>query len=787
MNFARRQDGAETSPGRDAAGTGLPAFGIATAVSLTLGVLLAMRLPALPAWWACIAAVSIGVVLWWRSSRAMWRCLGAFVFGIGWSCLAGHDALEQRLPAQLEGEDLTVRGRVVGLPESRGAFQRFEIRVASGEGEAAALAGTRLRLSWYGRTQAIEPGEEWRLSVRLRRPRGVLNPGGFDFERHALERRIVATGYVRESPDNARLSRGTGLEAWRDRLSTRLARESSSPAMRFVRALALGDTRGFAADDWEALRATGLGHLFAISGFHIGIVAGFAALLAGVLYRSFPGLGLRLPRPQGAALAALTAALGYAAAAGFSLPTQRALLMVGAVLLAQLLRRTRSTSQAFALAAIALLLVDPLAVLGAGFWLSFLGVGWLLWCLPRDSASSYLRTIATAQGVVTLGLLPLTVWFFGQASLVGPLLNLVAIPAVTLLIVPLALLGVALEAVWSGLGASPLWLATQAMEFGWEAADHVAGVPWARVWLPEPTLLTLGLAGAGVFWCLMPRGTPARWLGLVLCLPMFWPARPTLADGEIELGVIDVGQGLAAVVRTARHVLVYDSGPAYDGGLDLGDAAVVPALHAQGIGRIDALVLSHGDSDHAGGRHAVLRAFAPDLRLAPAGWAETADFDACERGDGWSWDGVRFDVLHPPRHFPYLGNDASCVLRISGRFGSVLLPGDIGDAVEARLVREMPGTLAADVLVVPHHGSRTSSSANFVAAVSPAIAIYAIGHRNRFGFPRADVLDRYAAAGALQDDTAASGHLRIRLDRDGVRIAERRRQSHRRFWHEAAD
>lgn len=765
--------------------------GLAVAAALLAGVLAAMRLPALPTTWiACVAAI-VGFAAWWRLPRLRWA--GALLFGFGWAMLQGQWALDARIPRALVGEDLRVEGRVLGLPQRTEAATRFDLRVTAGEGAAAALAGRRLRLSWYGDPQRLAPGSLWTLDLRLKRPRGALNPGGFDFEKRALELRLAATGYVRDAQAARELEAGGGVDAWRSRMSARIAEAVPTDASRFVRALALGDTRGLGERDWEILRATGLTHLIAISGFHVGLVAGFGALLARLLYALWPRLGLRRPRPQGMAIAALLAALGYAALAGFALPTLRTVLMIAVALLATLLRRPRRMAQSLALALIAILLVDPLTLLGPGFWLSFAGVAWLLWCLPHErSAQSRsvgrVRPFLAAQAVATLGLLPLTVWFFGQASLAGPLANLVGIPWISLVVVPLSLLGTGLEAVWTGAGVWPLRVAARAMQALWLGLERVADWRGALIWLPEPSFAALVLALLGVFWLLLPRGVPGKPLALLLWLPLLSPAggawhEAELREGEAELSLIDVGQGLSVLLRTADHALLYDTGPAWPGGLDAGDAAVVPALRALGVARLDAFVISHGDNDHAGGAGAVRRAYAPARAFAPAGWTQPGAMP-CLAGREWRWDGVRLRFLHPPRHFPYLGNESSCVLRVETAGGAVLLPGDIGAVIEGRLAREQRAALRADVLVVPHHGSAGSSSPAFLRAVRPRHALIGVGHGNRFGHPAPAVLARYRDMGAQVSDTASGGFLGLRLRASGLAPIKLRRESHRRFWHE---
>ncbi|MCG6118036.1 MAG: DNA internalization-related competence protein ComEC/Rec2 [Aquimonas sp.] len=763
----------------------LPPFGIQTALAALAGTSLALllpRLPATPLIWAVLAA---GLALWaWP--RSFSRLAGAGLAGAGWSLLWAGLLLEARLPEAMAGRDFTVSGRVQGLPQSSPDAVRFDFVVEQGEGEAALLQGQRLRLGWYRSPQRPEAGSRWTLQVRLKPPRGVVNPGGFDFERHALLRRIAATGYVREGPVNAELEPAHGIDAVRAALSQRIveALGGEGPGhagSRFVRALAVADTRGFGERDWEVLRATGTSHLMAISGLHVGLVAGFAALLMRLLYRLWPRLGLRLPLPQGAAAAALLAACVYAALAGFGLPTVRSLLMIAAALLAVLLRRAQGPWQAYALALLLMLALDPLAVLGAGFWLSFLGVAWLLWCLPADLQSMPgWRRLVGAQLVASLGLLPLTVLFFGQASVVGAGLNLLAVPWVSLLVVPLSLIGTALLAIGLELPAQwVLWLAAIVMDLLWWLLQASAGWPRAQVFLPAPSTLALLLAALGLAWVLLPRGVPGRPLALLLLLPLLLPPGREPPAGVLDVWVLDVGQGQAVLLRTTRHALLYDAGPAFGSGLDMGEAAVVPAMRALGLPGLDRLLVSHGDADHAGGTASVLRAYPAELLSSDLSLPGAR---SCESGEAWDWDGVGFELLHPPEHFPYLGNESSCVLRVEAGGRVLLLPGDIGRLIEQRLVREQGERVLADVLLLPHHGSHSSSSAEFVAGVAPAIGLISAGHRNRFGHPRAEVVERWLEAGTALHSTAEGGALHLRIGPDGVHGPSARRQSHPRLW-----
>lgn len=757
-------------------------MGLSVAAGLLAGVCMVQVFPALPPVWLGLVLTVVAALAFLRFARA--RVFFACAIGIAWACTVGQGVMTARLPMSQDGSDAVLEGRISGLPILEPDSVRFDFRIDGGSDEA--LIGRTVRLGWYGAPPQFVPGSRWHLVARLKRPRGVLNPGGYDFEKSALVQRLAATGYVREPALARRLSDGQGVDRWRDRIASQIERALPGGRARFVRALAIGDTRTLTDADWETLRATGLTHQIAISGFHVGMVAGFGALLAGGLFRLFPSAARRLPRPQATALAALVFAAAYTALAGFALPTVRTLLMIAAVLLARLLRRPQSGADAFALATIAVLLFDPLSVLTPGFWLSFAGVAWLLWCLPHAPATSWLRPFLEAQGVSVLGLLPLTVWFFGQASLPGPLANLIGIPVISLVVVPLALLGLALAPV-STAAAGLLWHASAwVMEKLWWLLERMASWPAATVWFPEPSLVALALALTAAFWLLLPRSTPGKGLALFLLLPLLWPDRLAPLAGEVVIDVIDVGQGLSVLVQTQDHALLFDTGSASARGLDMGEAAVLPALRALGVERLDWLVVSHGDNDHAGGLPALRRAF-PDVPvLAPDGWARTG-MGRCEANQRWRFDGVDFRFLHPPPLFPYLTNDSSCVLRISARGHVILLPGDIGRHVEARLVQEQPALLKADLLLAPHHGSASSSTDAFVAAVQPREVVFATGAGNRFGHPSAEVVQRYRHAQAQVHDTAQTGALRFHLDRQGIKLVSSRRQDQRRYWRERSD
>lgn len=782
-----------------------PILGIPAALALLAGVTACLWLPLLAPWWLSMAMLVAGLWGWFDRPQVPlpWplaapafsapgrRLLGALLCGFGLTGLHAAHSLAVQLPAALEKQETVVEGRVIDLPQHEPRRTRFLFAVGANGSTLPALQGRTLALAWYDDAHGgdasrprfgLRAGQRWSLPVRLRAPHGLRNPGGADGEKYAMAQRLAATGYVYAPGMARRLSPAHGLQAWREAMSARIAAQVRAPASRFVRALALGDTRALGDDDWEVLRANGLTHLVAISGFHVGLVAGFFALLARSLWWLLPALARRWPAPIAAPLAAVLGAGVYAAVAGFALPTLRTSLMIAVVAAARIWRRPSSASQALALAGIAVMLVDPLALVGAGFWLSFLGVAWLLWCLPHGNGNgSAVRDFLPAQGVATLGLLPPSVLLFGQASLAGPFANLVAVPWWSLVVVPLALVGLLLEALLPGAGGGAWRLAAWCFDLSWPLFEWLAGSGLALWWLPEPRWFALPLALVAAFWLLLPRGTPGKPLALLLWLPLLWPDRDLPRPGEAELLVIDVGQGLSVLVRTNRHVLLYDMGPALRDGFDAGDRAVVPALHAMGVRRIDRAVISHGDNDHAGGFDAVQAELPVASVLAPDGTRLPFAAAACTAGQHWEWDGVEFRFLHPPPHFPYLANESSCVLRIQGRHGSALLTGDIGEVIERDLVRLHAADLKSDIVLVAHHGSGGSSDPAFVDATRPRFALVSSGHGNRFGHPRPDVMQRWRHAGARTFDTSLGGALRVDLRARGLHV-ETRRGARPRWW-----
>jgi competence protein ComEC len=743
--------------------------------------------------------------------RAVLAALAAAAAGFGYAGWRAGLRLADELPPQWEGQDIVVVGVVDDLPQSSPQGTRFTLAVEHIV-TLGAVVPRRLSLAWYGArgdrpgepAPVLAPGERWQLGVRLKRPHGNANPHGFDVEAWLLENNLRGTGYVRPDAPNRRLDAFAGRlgdYVERSRAAVRERIHAALPAAPYAGvlvALAIGDQRAITEAQWLVFARTGVTHLVSISGLHVTAFAALAAVVASALARRSTALTTRVPARSIALLLGVAAAAGYVALAGAQVPAQRTLLMLGVAALGLWIARPASVALVWLWALVAVLAFDPWAVLAAGFWLSFGAVGLLLYAghgrlvAPPPTrfparVGGALRAAAGAQFVVTVGMVPATLALFQQVSLLSPLANAVAIPVITFAVVPLTLAGVAIpvEALWQ---AAHALLGLQMALL--EAMAALPGAAWAQH-APPPWALPAALIGVG--WLLAPPGIPARALGLAWLLPLFLVRPPPPMHGSFRMTVLDVGQGLAVAVETATRALLYDTGPRYSATADAGARIVAPYLRAAGVARLDMLVVSHQDVDHSGGAASLLRTV-PVGQLSTslsgeqrAGWPiDAAAHTRCETGQRWVWDGVAFSVLHPPPS-AYVdagtrSNDLSCVLRIDSAHGSALIPGDIEAVSEAALVAAVGRGLAADVLVVPHHGSRTSSTPAFVAAVEPRVAVFTPGYRNRFGHPRPEVVARYAAAARYRTDL--DGALAIEFAPESSLRPTRARDTGRRYWHD---
>jgi competence protein ComEC len=781
-------------------------------LAVLLGVLVQVQQPEL---WppvvhgGLIAAAGVLLALLHRLPSPAATAVGALALALG---AAGSTAwraelrLADALPAALEGQDLQLTGVVARLPQSNLIGTRFVLEVESALHQGRPVAVPPLvSLGWYRGPDAdalllgpdaLRAGQRWRLPVRLRQPHGNLNPHGFDVELWLFEQGLRATGYVRSrSGDRAeRLADRAGHPVERLRQDLRDRIDASVPnaaAAGVLAALAIGDQGAIDRADWELFRVTGVAHLMSISGLHVTMFAWAAGLLVGLAWRASPRLMLAVPAPQAARWGGLLLAAAYALLAGWGVPAQRTVLMIAGVVLLRSAGLRWPQPLVLVVAAAFVVLADPWALLQPGFWLSFVAVALLIASDPvraaspepapgwRARAGAVLRAGLRTQAIATVGLAPLTLVFFQQLSLVGFVANLMAIPLVTLVITPLALAGVLVPGLWT-LGAGVAVALVQAL-------GGLAALPWAS-WNAAAVAPWVGLLGvAGGALLVMPLPWRLRLLGLPLMLPLLAPPPERPPPGHFELLALDIGQGTAVLVRTRHHLLVYDAGPLYSAESDAGQRLLVPLLRARGDDRVDQLMLSHRDSDHVGGAASLLArvpvtslstSLADDHPLR----ATALPHQLCRAGQRWQWDGVDFDVLHPDEATTAAGgrpNTVSCVLRISGTQGSALLTGDIERAQELALVERHAQALRSDVLLVPHHGSRTSSTAAFIEAVAPRVAVVQAGYRSRFGHPAPDVVARYTDRGVTVVRTDVCGAWTWAPD--GGQHCQRRVAA--RYWH----
>ncbi|MDR2625573.1 MAG: DNA internalization-related competence protein ComEC/Rec2 [Zoogloeaceae bacterium] len=749
--------------------------------------------------------------------------------GYGWAAWRAELRLADELPVAWEGQDVRLVGVVASLPVRFERGVRFVLRVEQVLTPEARIP-SQLWLSFYTqgwRAGEINPypppraGERHEFTVRLKRPHGRVNPYDMDYEAWLLERNLRATGYVRNDP--APVFRGAS--AWPPMLGVHRLREAvrdhflrtleGKPYGGILTALAIGDQNSISRTQWNVFNHTGTTHLMSISGLHVTLVAMLAGWLLNWSWRRSPRLCLRLPAQRLAIVGGALAAAGYALLSGLSVPAQRATLMLLIVALALLLARRIGLGRILLLALIGVLLFDPWAVLASGFWLSFCTVAAICWVglhalrnegsagNPPDRRSlrqrlgGWLFSFAHTQWAAMLATLPLLFFFFQRFPLNSPLANFLAIPWVSFVITPLCLLAALLVWIplplleWTHMLLSPLMALLEYF------ANGPLGLPWQA---PAPSLWRVALAGCGVLLLLMPRGLPGKGAALVMLLPLLFVPAPQVAPGNLRLSVLDVGQGQAVLLETAHHRLLYDTGPGYgpvaadsqarvEEGNDAGAQIILPYLAALGIARVNTLVVSHRDNDHSGGMDSIRAGIAVEKLISSV--PEWPEGELCRQGQAWEWDGVRFEFLYPPPDKPLKGeNGDSCLLKVSvGATQTtpgqrILLTGDLSTREERRILAEDAKRLAAEVILVPHHGSRGSSSPPFVAAVGAQWAIASTGYRNRFGHPRPEVIERYARQGTRFLHTDRDGALILDISPEHIAV-RRWRQEARRYWHVA--
>lgn len=764
-----------------------------------------------------------------RKASPVFLAAFACTFGFFYAAFFAQQRLSDALPAEWQGKDIQVIGVVGKLPIQHERGLRFVFDVEQVLTPNAIVPPHILLASYDGAREEpldIHAGERWRLTVRLKQPHGSGNPHDFDFEAWMLENKLRANGYIHHSEDNLRLdalvqSPDYYIQSLREKVrdhiqetlnpfpnqlhplripraasgkkildSAEMSVNDKNNYVGVLTALAIGDQAGIPAAQWQVFTRTGVNHLMSISGLHITMLSGLAFAASYWLWRRSARLTRSLPARKVAALIGLLVALGYALLAGYGVPAQRTVYMLATIASMLWLSRTVAPSQILAAALLVVLLLDPWAVLSPGFWLSFGAVALIFYVTAhRLRPPHWLVTYGRVQWAMSIGLIPPLLAMFQQVSLVSPIANAFAIPLVSFVVVPLTLLGAVLPFDW------PLWLAHQAMGVCIHLLEWLNSLPEV-VWTQHaPPTWSIAIGMFGVLWMLLPRGFPARWLGLIALLPMFLVLPAVPPEGALRLVIFDVGQGLAVAAQTHNHALLYDAGPNFNSEANSGNRILIPALRGMGIARLDGLILTHDDNDHTGGALSILQGIPVDWLSSSLAanhplLQHASNTQRCMDGQTWEWDGVRFEVLHPTAESyaeeKIRDNNRSCVLKISTGKNSVLLAADIEKDSEWRLLKQHEEELPATILVVPHHGSKTSSVNAFIAAVHPRYAVFTVGYRNRFGHPKEEIVERYRAIGSELLRSDKDGAIMVEMDTQNISV-ERYRKSHARYWQQAVD
>ena len=773
-------------------------------------------LPAVPANYlpiSLILATLLLVAIWRLNHQSIQKIfiLGlALTLGFCWNANYANQRLKNILPSELDGSEFELIGRVDALPQgnTHGVRFAFELEELSAREKIAAFP-RRVYLSWSpdwkstNTVPEIIPGQRWKLKVKLKQPYGLLNPHTFDFERWAFQQDYGATGSIRSGQlldANAigildfRL--GMELRRWqlREKIQRLLPKDARYQGV--LIALVLGDQNAIEQDDWRIFNATGIGHLISISGLHVTMLAGVGAIVAARLWRRF-SLPLYIPVGKIAALMGFLTAFIYTWLAGFQIPAQRTMYMVGVVAFALWNGRNPRSFDIWWWALFFVLLIDPMAAYTPGFWLSFGAVAAILYSMKDSKALLGIPTgkgvelhwfdrlkiaiseACRVQTVVTLALLPLTFYWFYQTSIVSPIANALAIPLISYIVTPFAIAG-ALLPEW--LGQWLLRLAHLSMDYLGVALTEFSSWSWAVHRSHEPALWALVIASLGVAVAIRPGYLIDSWrsrlCGVCLSVVLFIPPLHLLKSGEFRATVFDIGQGTAVLIQTATKTLLYDAGPTHGTKDDAGRRVIIPFLMGEGIHQIDRLVISHSDSDHIGGAASILKEiqFASMMGSLPQDNPLLSNLKSraiqalpCRYGQQWEWDGVLFRVWHPDtstnfdKTYPMKPNEMSCVIEVSNDLYSFWMTGDVEKYGETEIVNRLISDQYSQdnakgvIFMAPHHGSKTSSSMGLLEALNPHQAFAQNGHLNRYGHPHPTVTQRYQDVGIPFYQTPKTG------------------------------
>lgn len=710
----------------------------------------------------------------------------AVALGFTFSFLYVQNIFSFSLSKNLESQTTVIRGHVASIPnlEPQTASFMFELNQINYH---TVHNRPLIKLSWH-KPDTIQVGDEWLLHVRLKRVHAIQNPGGFDFEAWALQQGLRAMGYVVSNTKNQFIAHDYfryPIHQIRQKIKVRI--ENILPPSQtkpWIIALMVGERSGVAQDDWQILRNTGTNHLMAIAGLHIGILFGFAHAFFLLLWRRLPKLMLKVPAQLGALCSAFVLCLIYSALAGFSIPTQRACIMLGVFILNLLARKKTTAWNSWSLALLLVLILNPLSVLSDSFWLSFGTIALIIYGMSGRLAPKNLWwKWGRVQWVISFGLMPLSLLLFQECSIISFVANSIAIPWLAFLILPFCFLGTLFLYLSPAVGKYFLLIADQNLSGLWKLLTWFAQLHYATWQHAIPSTIIFFISLIGILLLMLPAGFAGRCLGLIWLMPLIFyqPIKPRM--GDFWMTLLDVGQGLSVVIQTHKHTLIYDTGPRF-ANQDTGERVLLPYLRMLAITELDSLIISHGDNDHIGGATILLKTF-PIRMIKSSVPDKLTSASYCLSGDTWQWDQVQFSILYPTTNDLHLGNDSSCVLQIDNGVQKLLLTGDIEKHAEKNLLARISKQLSADVLIAPHHGSKTSGLKEFIYTVAPSYVLFPIGYRNRYHFPHPSVIQTYQQIHAKQLDTAHSGAIQMKFDKTKQNLqVQEYRLKHKHYWHD---
>ncbi len=717
----------------------------------------------------------IGVVFaTFKRYKSFSKNLILFITGFVWMGIFSSHALHSNIAEEFFNKPINVVGKIHSLPDQSGQKSRFSFQVSE-------PFQAKLKLSWYGKTpNTLNNDDTWKLLVKIKHNNSYQNKGGFDYEQWLFYQQFDATGYVRRSDNNQLISKSSGLsiDSIRQNIRQKLAIQLAElPFLGVINALVIGDRSLIDQAHWDLFKSTNTTHLSVISGLHIGLISGFIFILVSFIWRRCASCASKLPANVLGAYFGLSSALIYALIAGFSIPTQRAFIMAGVVFLSLILRRHHNVWQLYGMALILVLFFNPLSIFSAGFWLSFYVVGVIIYGVGQHKDKHWFLRLLYIQLLISLATLPLIAWFFHSGSLLSPIANLVAIPVFSFISTPFSLLGALflyLDAQF--LSHLSFAIANQSLAYLSLLLQSLTELKFNLWHYSQNSSLDLAMLILAVLFALLPGALKLRKIALFLVVIIWLNPVEQVKHGQVQITVLDVGQGLSQLVRTKNHTLLFDAGAKYPSGFNMGEAVITPYLRSQQIDTLDLIVISHGDNDHIGGLDSVLENINSQKILSsiPEEISKTAEL--CQLQPDWEWDGVHFQMLNIGHKFS--GNNASCVLKISTQNHAIILTGDIEKKAEQHLLKTWGNQLQSNILVSPHHGSKTSSSDQFLAVVKPQWVIVSSGYKNRFNHPAKTVVTRYQDHKIQMLNTSCTGQIDI-LMADKITLSHYRKSQQR--------